>query len=207
MDVRFAIVSPPRKKGSLNVKLPILIGRAEEAKFRIQQDSVSRRHCEVFIKDGSVFVRDLGSTNGTFLDGEQVTAAVASFVRPGSEVRIGGVVFRVEYQPAAVVIAADDDTASLETVPTDQPPPAGDSPAEEMAEAEPLAEAAEEAAEPPADDSPADAALTAESLEAAVDMAPEEPADTAGFPMLEPAAEPSAESDDDNLNDFFKSLK
>jgi predicted component of type VI protein secretion system len=209
MDVRFAIVSPPRKKGSLNVKLPILIGRAEEAKFRIQQDSVSRRHCEVFIKEGSVFVRDLGSTNGTFLDGEQVTAAVASLVKPGSEIRIGGVVFRVEYQPVAAMVAADDDTASLETVPMDQPPPAGDSPAEEMAEAEPLAEAVdvEEAAEPRVDDSPADAALTAESLEAAVDMASEEPAGTAGFPMLEPAAEASAESDDDNLNDFFKSLK
>jgi predicted component of type VI protein secretion system len=207
MDVRFAIVSPPRKKGSLNVKLPILIGRAEEAKFRIQQDSVSRRHCEVFIKDGGVYVRDLGSTNGTFLDGEQVTAAVASFVKPGSEIRIGGVVFRVEYQPAAAVVAADDDTASLETVPMDQPSPAEESPAEEMAEAEPPAADAEEAPEPRADDFPADVAVTAESLEAAVDMATDEPADTAGFPMLEPAAEAPAESDDDNLNDFFKSLK
>jgi len=207
MDVRFAIVSPPRKKGSLNVKLPILIGRGEEAKFRIQQDSVSRRHCEVFIKDGGVYVRDLGSTNGTFLDGEQVTAAVASFVKPGSEIRIGGVVFRVEYQPAAAVVAADDDTASLETLPMDQPSPAEESPAEEMAEAESSAADAEEAPEPRADDSPADAALTAESLEAAVDGAADEPADPAGFPMLEPAAEAPAESDDDNLNDFFKSLK
>jgi predicted component of type VI protein secretion system len=208
MDVRFAIVSPPRKKGSLNVKLPILIGRAEEAKFRIQQDSVSRRHCEVFIKDGGVYVRDLGSTNGTFLDGEQVTAAVASFVRPGGEVRVGGVVFRVEYQPAAAAVDPDDDTASLETVPMDQPP-AGEAPADEMAEAEPLADATPDTAEaePAAEDLTADAPLSAESLEAAAESVAEEPADTAGFPMLEPAAEGAAESDDDNLNDFFKSLK
>jgi predicted component of type VI protein secretion system len=207
MDVRFAIVSPPSKKGSLNVKLPILIGRAEEAKFRIQQDSVSRRHCEVFIKDGGVYVRDLGSTNGTFLDGEQATAAVASFVRPGGEVRVGGVVFRVEYQPAAAAVAPDDDTASLETVPMDQLP-AEEASANEMAEAQPPAEPE---AEP--EELTADAPLNAERLEAAAEAAAEEPVDTAdlagtaGFPMLEPAAEGAAESDDDNLNDFFKSLK
>ena len=185
MDVRFVIVSPPRKRGALGVKLPILIGRAEEAKFRIQQDSVSRRHCEVFTKDGGVYVRDLGSTNGTFLDGEQVTAAVASFVRPGGEIRIGGVVFRVDYVPATAATVPDDDTASLDTVPMEEgepmegPPPAG---APGPSDAEPVEDAPPPFGLPAAEDLPAAAAESSD-------------------------AEPAAGADDDNLTDFFKSLK
>jgi predicted component of type VI protein secretion system len=197
MDVRFVIVSPPRKQGALNVKLPILIGRAEEAKFRIQQDSVSRRHCEVFIKEGGVYVRDLGSTNGTFLDGEQVTAAVASFVRPAGEIRIGGVVFRVEYTPAAAAAVPDDDTASLDAAPVEQAASAGDVP---EANADAGAAPEEEPAETePVEEEPAEAAPQPFGLPGA-DI-PGEPAAT-DFPEAEPAAD-----DDDNLTDFFKSLK
>ena len=112
MDVRFVVVSPPSQQRAVAVRLPILVGRAEDAKFRIQQDSVSRRHCEFFVKDDTVFVRDLGSTNGTLLDDEAIAASVATRVAPGSIVRIGGVAFRVEYDSATVTQrerpAADD---------------------------------------------------------------------------------------------------
>ena len=76
MDVHFVIVSPANQKRSVAVRLPILVGRADEAKFRIQQDSVSRRHCEFYLEDEAVFVRDLGSTNGTLLDDEQISATI-----------------------------------------------------------------------------------------------------------------------------------
>ena len=72
MDVRFVIIAPPRQKNSISMRLPILGGRGEGARFRIQQDSVSRRHCEFFEESGGVFVRDVGSTNGTLLDGERI---------------------------------------------------------------------------------------------------------------------------------------
>jgi pSer/pThr/pTyr-binding forkhead associated (FHA) protein len=235
MDVRFSIVSPPRKKGSLNVKLPILIGRSEEVKFRIQQDSVSRRHCEVFIKDGAVYVRDLGSTNGTFLDGEPVTAAVASYVHPGAEIRVGGVVFRVEYESPNVAAVTDDDTASLDTVPTEEPTaeaaeamPEADSAAAEEDAGEDSAsdEAADEAADEQADEQTDE--QTDEQADEQADEAAEEQAEESGtaaadpfggLSAAEPAAasesfgflpsteEPVAEADDDNLSDFFKSLK
>lgn len=130
MDVRFVIVSPASQKRSVAVRLPILVGRAEEARFRVQQDSVSRRHCEFFLKDDAVFVRDLGSTNGTLLDDEEIAASVATVVPPGTMVRVGGVAFRVEYESAAVRPAAPtgDDTVPLpasaadadEAAPTDQ---------------------------------------------------------------------------------------
>lgn len=94
MDVRFVIVSPASRKAAHTVRLPVLVGRSDEAKFRVQQDSVSRRHCEFFIKDEAVFVRDLGSTNGTLVNGERIASSVATAVPPGAEIRVGGIVFR-----------------------------------------------------------------------------------------------------------------
>lgn len=97
MNVRFIVIAPESKQGTFNVRLPVVVGRSEEAKFRIQQDRVSRKHCEFFAKDDQVFVRDLGSTNGTFLDDEQVETSVKIAVAPGAVVRVGSLAFRVEY--------------------------------------------------------------------------------------------------------------
>ena len=111
MVVRFHVVSPIAKKRTFTVRLPILLGRSEEAKFRIQHDLVSRRHCEFFERHGQVCVRDLGSTNGTFLNDEQVPASTKTVVPPGGIVRVGGLSFAVEYQPPTApeaTTAADD---------------------------------------------------------------------------------------------------
>jgi len=103
MVVRFHIVSPVEKKRTFTVRLPILLGRGDEAKFRIQHDLVSRRHCELFERQGWVYVRDLGSTNGTFLNDEQVPVSTKTVVPPGGIVRVGGLSFAVDYQsPVAV---------------------------------------------------------------------------------------------------------
>jgi len=97
MNVRFVVIAPESKRGTFTVKLPIVVGRSEEAKFRIQQDRVSRKHCEFFDQEGVVYVRDLGSTNGTFLGDEQVPASVKTQITSGAVVRVGGLAFRVEY--------------------------------------------------------------------------------------------------------------
>jgi pSer/pThr/pTyr-binding forkhead associated (FHA) protein len=105
MVVRFHVVSPVEKKRTFTVRLPILLGRGEEAKFRIQHDLVSRKHCELFEQQGWVYVRDLGSTNGTFLNDEQVPVSTKTVVPPGGIVRVGGLSFAVDYSPPAAVDA------------------------------------------------------------------------------------------------------
>ena len=52
-----------------DVDLPIVIGRGQRASFRIPHGQISRCHCELLESKGSVFVRDLGSTNGTMVKG------------------------------------------------------------------------------------------------------------------------------------------
>ena len=114
MIVWLRIVAPKAKRGSFKVRLPLLVGRGDEAKFRIQHHQVSRRHCELFAGDGAeVFLRDLGSTNGTFLDGEQIPTSTRTAVRSGGLVRVGKVAFVVEYeQPGVPRFRSEGDDAT-----------------------------------------------------------------------------------------------
>src|SRR5688500_12228926 len=49
------------------------VGRSDANDFAITDPSVSGSHCQVIVSDGSVRLRDVGSTNGTFINGARVT--------------------------------------------------------------------------------------------------------------------------------------
>ena len=58
-----------------NVRLgadPVIIGRHPECSVQIDDGSVSRHHAKVTSDDGSWFIEDLDSRNGTFLNGEAI---------------------------------------------------------------------------------------------------------------------------------------
>ena len=75
------------------------IGRVEDNTFQIAEPSVSSHHCEILLRGSDVVVRDLNSTNGTFIGGEKVTESV---LKPGQILRLGQVELRLETDaPAA----------------------------------------------------------------------------------------------------------
>ncbi|NJC24233.1 hypothetical protein BJ994_003309 [Arthrobacter pigmenti] len=74
---------------------PILLGRAQEATLVLEDDYASGRHARLFPQGSRWFIEDLGSTNGTFLGGNQLTRALP--VEPGVPVRIGKTV--IELRP------------------------------------------------------------------------------------------------------------
>ena len=119
MLVRFVVVEPESKRGSHTVRLPLLVGRSRAAKFRIQQERVSRRHCEFTVDDGVVYVRDLGSTNGTHLEGTVVPGDQPTRVPPGAFLRVGNIGFLVEYDRFAETPTVElraNDLAAAETL-------------------------------------------------------------------------------------------
>ena len=59
MEVRLVLVSPPQHTRAVSVFLPAVVGRGADATLRIPEESVSRRHCEIFAAEGTVFIRDL----------------------------------------------------------------------------------------------------------------------------------------------------
>jgi pSer/pThr/pTyr-binding forkhead associated (FHA) protein len=75
------------------------IGRVEDNMFQIAEASVSSHHCEVLLRGKEVVVRDLNSTNGTYINGEKVTESV---MKPGQILRLGQIEIRLETDtPAA----------------------------------------------------------------------------------------------------------
>jgi pSer/pThr/pTyr-binding forkhead associated (FHA) protein/uncharacterized protein involved in exopolysaccharide biosynthesis len=74
------------------------IGRLPDNTVPIDDGSISLYHCEIFSRNGEVTVKDLGSTNGTFVDGQRIVEAP---LRTGQMLRVGSVEFQVdEHEPA-----------------------------------------------------------------------------------------------------------
>lgn len=69
----------------------VSIGRSEEADVTIEDDDASRLHCEVVAHPAGVMLHDLGSTNGTRVNGQKVTQHLLS---DGDHIQIGRSVFR-----------------------------------------------------------------------------------------------------------------
>jgi predicted component of type VI protein secretion system len=79
-----------------------VVGRREDCDLRIPLGEVSRKHCRL-IKDGeTIRLEDLGSSNGTFHNGERVREATLA---PGDTVQIGPVTFMVQVDG----VPADED--------------------------------------------------------------------------------------------------
>src|SRR5512143_3792453 len=79
----------------------ILIGRNESCDLIVSDPLVSRRHCQISWDGVYCTVEDLGSTNGTYVNGELLTAAYA--LRPGDRLQVADVVFNFS-DPQATLI-------------------------------------------------------------------------------------------------------
>jgi hypothetical protein len=88
------------------------LGRIEDNDFQISDDSVSSHHCQIELKDGVITVRDLNSTNGTFLDGQPIQQAV---LHPGQVLCLGTV----------PMICQDDPVMETADIPAGLPSGAG----------------------------------------------------------------------------------
>ena len=74
---------------------PMVVGRALTSDIPIPDPTISRRHAEITIVDGKVHVRDLESSNGSFRNGEQISASI---IASGDLVVFGKVGFRLEVE-------------------------------------------------------------------------------------------------------------
>lgn len=79
------------------------VGRVEDNAFQIAEPSVSSHHAEIILKGSDVLIKDLNSTNGTFINGEKITEAV---LKPGQTLKFGQVELRLEGKDGAGAPAA-----------------------------------------------------------------------------------------------------
>ncbi|TDD11790.1 FHA domain-containing protein [Kribbella turkmenica] len=78
---------PQAGVGATLVDEPVIIGRGSDCQIRLDDDYSSTRHARLFLSEGQWWVEDLGSTNGTYLDGQRVTRPVPAEI--GGSIRIG----------------------------------------------------------------------------------------------------------------------
>jgi pSer/pThr/pTyr-binding forkhead associated (FHA) protein len=74
------------------------IGRLEDNTFQIPEPSVSSHHCEVLLNGSNVVIKDLNSTNGTFINGDKISE---SPLKPGQVLRLGQIELRLETDATA----------------------------------------------------------------------------------------------------------
>lgn len=69
------------------------IGRVDDNTFHIQDASVSSHHCEVHLRGAEILIRDLNSTNGTFINNDKISEAI---LKPGQTLRLGQVELKLD---------------------------------------------------------------------------------------------------------------
>jgi len=103
-----------------------VIGRRRNCDLHIALDSVSRRHCQLSREGDQLTIKDLGSRNGTFLNGKQVAS---SPLNAGDVIKIGPLVFTLQVDGVPEDIMAGDAVASSPRDPIEADPDAkADSP-------------------------------------------------------------------------------
>jgi pSer/pThr/pTyr-binding forkhead associated (FHA) protein len=102
---------------------PVVIGRGPSCSVRIDDPGISRKHAEISYQDGMWFVRDLGSSNGTLVNGKWAEADKLSLSR-NDVIRLGKTTFTyVEEAAAAEAEAAEGEIAMAAEV-EEEPPEA-----------------------------------------------------------------------------------
>lgn len=94
--ISLSVISGPAKGQAMALDSPIVILGRSGADFTITDPNISRQHCAVEVKGDAVRLRDLDSTNGTFVGLERIRAAE---LRHLSEFRLGTTVVLVTITP------------------------------------------------------------------------------------------------------------
>ncbi len=90
----------------------VTIGRVEPAEVVLRDVEISRSHCNIYLDAGAMFITDLKSTNGTFIDGRRV--AIPAKLTDGCELRIGRHKLKYERRTRREIELSRDFERSLE---------------------------------------------------------------------------------------------
>lgn len=100
-----------------------IIGRREDSTLRIQTADVSRQHCEIFQNGKEIVVRDLGSSNGTYVNGKRVAEAR---LLAGDRLSVGPILFVVQVNGLPAKLTPFD--MKLDVIKAAEPTTAGGKP-------------------------------------------------------------------------------
>lgn len=80
---------------ALEMNQELIIGRSSELEMVLIEDMVSRHHAKITTTETEIFIEDLGSTNGTFVNGEKITSVK---LKNGDRILIGTSIVKLVYE-------------------------------------------------------------------------------------------------------------
>src|SRR5262249_717014 len=98
MKLSLVVLASGTQEGKvLEIKVPqFLIGRDPQCHLRPASPMISKGHCALIVKDGKVYLKDFGSTNGSYVNEQQVKNAV--LLKNGDKVKIGPLFFEIRIE-------------------------------------------------------------------------------------------------------------
>ena len=123
LEAKLVVVGGDAKSSEVRLKLPTVVGRGKEAGLTVPHALVSRQHTEIFERDGKLYVRDLGSLNGTFVNNLKIEGE--QLLGPNQLLTLGNITFRAVYEVAAGALEATEnsETVSFDEVKTQEVAP------------------------------------------------------------------------------------
>jgi predicted component of type VI protein secretion system len=122
-ELNLEIVEGPSAGRQIALSAPLVVGRGEESEIVLDDPRVSRRHVRISPHGGTAVVEDLQSSNGTFVNGNELYAPAT--VGPGDDILVGVTVLEVRTvaQIAAQPSAVRPVPQAIAAEPTVPPPP------------------------------------------------------------------------------------
>lgn len=176
MNIQLLVRVDNKPEKTLTVNKDVIIGRSKTCQFRVLSNDVSREHCKLIVSDEVIAIRDLGSSNGTIVNGKSIPTGIDVLLHPGTNVEVGPLKFVVQFKSKARV------ESPVEPAPVKTPPtPATEKAAatEKPAKAKTAAPTKEKSVEKPA----APKSSAAPAKKAAKKPVPAAPVAEAAFPF------------------------
>jgi len=102
---KLVVVGGDAKAKQVTLNLPTVIGRGKDVTLTLPHALVSRKHTEIFEKDGWLFVKDLGSLNGTYVNNRRIKEAQK--LPPNHLLTLGNVTFRAVYEAPVEAVSGE----------------------------------------------------------------------------------------------------
>lgn len=93
--MKLVVLAGAKKGAEVPIKKDqFIIGRSRECSLRAGSDAISRKHCELLVTDDGLTARDMGSRNGTYVNGKRIDGA--HLLSHGDQLKVGPLEFRYE---------------------------------------------------------------------------------------------------------------
>ena len=129
MNVDFTVFKDSQPLKTISVGLPVVIGRGTDSTLTIKHPLLSRRHCEIYEEGGQVYIKDLASLNGTFINEARVETVLP--ISNGSQLKLGSVEMQVNFAGGSTneFSEADFDMGAVAAAETETMPVVSEAPA------------------------------------------------------------------------------